>query len=133
MSKEFRISDDGIDYYFLIIKHLDRMSERLIVGLEPGKINTSDLVGYYEQVLHFECLMIPFLDDNYYARRSELEKFLPAHSSTWSGSLDIQLKYFMAVCKLFKLLLAQAYNERVLKLKIKREYSPELAQEMLFG
>jgi len=63
------------------------MSEGLKEGLEPGKVNTKTLVGYYEQILHLESLIFPFLDKQYEIKRKELEKKLPGYSKTWSGDI----------------------------------------------
>lgn len=119
----FGIRQEGIDYFFLIMKHIDRMSEGLKEGLDVGKINTEKLISYYEQIMHLEGLLIPFLDEKFYQKRKELEMRLPGYSKTWSGKFEDQVTYFMKISDLFQLLVLQAYKTGVLKIKIRRSYN----------
>jgi len=113
----YQLSQQGIDYFFLIVKHVDRMSEGLKEGLEIGEINTGKLVGYYEQVIHYEGLLVPFLDKAFYHQKDSIVSELPGYSKTWSGKMEDQVSYFLAISKLFQLLMLQAYKKGVLKLK----------------
>lgn len=122
MPKPYSTSSEGIDYFFLIIRHLDRMSESIRAGLDVGVVNTQVLVGYYQQVMHLEALLVPFLHKDYYTKRNKFKKELPGYSKTWSGKISDQIQFFEATTKLLKLLIVKAYNARVLKVKIKREY-----------
>lgn len=119
---DYSTRSEGIDYYYLIIRHVDRMSEGLKEGLDVGKVNTKTLVGYYQQVLHLESLLIPYLDEEYYEKRKVAEKKLPGYAKTWSGQISNQIEFFLAVSTLFRLLIVWAYKFRVLKIKVVREY-----------
>ena len=118
----FSISKEGVDYYYLIIRHIDRMSEGLRIGLDVGQVNTKILVGYYEQILHLEAILIPFLDEEYYEVKKHFENEIPAYSATWSGDIGRQIEYFKATQKIFKLLIVKAYNARILKLAVRTDY-----------
>ena len=119
--KDFSVRQEGIDYFFLIVRHIDRMSDGLTAGLGVGEINTKPLVAYHQMVLHLESLLVPFVDDEFETERKKLEKDMPDFSDTWSGDIADQINYFKGTAKLFKLLIILAYNKGVLKIKITKE------------
>ncbi len=119
--KDFSVRQEGIDYFFLIVRHIDRMSDGLTAGLGVGEINTKPLVAYHQMVLHLESLLVPFVDDEFEEARKKLEKDMPDFSDTWSGDIADQINYFKGTAKLFKLLIILAYNKGVLKIKITKE------------
>ncbi len=119
--KDFSVRQEGIDYFFLIVRHIDRMSDGLTAGLGVGEINTKPLIAYHQMVMHFESLLTPFINKEFKEAREKLEKDMPDFSDTWSGDLADQINYFKGVSKLFKLLIILAYNEGVLKIKINKE------------
>lgn len=122
-SQEFSIKKGGQDYSFLVLRHLDRMSEGLASGLEVGQINTKKLVAYHNQVLHNENLLVPILDNEYKHLRDKYVRAIPDVTTTWSNDLNLQIKYFASVSKILKLQIAKAYNRRVIKLPFKFEDS----------
>lgn len=123
MASQYSTKQEGIDYYYLIVRHIDRMSEGLKEGLDVGTVNTKSLVCYYQQILHLESLLVPFLPwKEYKQKREKIERDLPGYSSTWSGDIEDQVKFFIEVSKLFRLLMVYAYNARVLKVKIRKEW-----------
>ena len=113
------------NYYELVIKHIDRMSDDLIKELNERGLNPKLLIGYYILILHLESLLLPFHDDEFYkARRGVVDKIpslVYAHAT-----IDKQFQYFQAISDLFQLLLAVAYNKGVLKIKITKEYNPNV-------
>lgn len=119
--KKFTSKQEGIDYFFLIVRHIDRMSDGLTQGLNIGEINTKKLITYYQQILHFESLISPFLNEEYVEKRKKITNKFPGYASTWSA-LEDNIEFFESISKLFKLLIAYAYNNGVLKIKIKKEY-----------
>lgn len=124
--KDFSVRQEGIDYFFLIVRHIDRMSEGLTAGLDIGVINTKPLIAYHQMVLHFESLLTPFLTDKEFVeKRKELEKTMPELSDTWSGDFNDQINYFRKISTLFQLLIIVAYNKGVLKIKITKEEKTE--------
>ena len=124
--KDFSARQDGIDYYFLVVRHIDRMSDGLTSGLDVGVINTKKLIAYHQMILHLESLLIPFLTDKDFVKeREKLEKKMPEFSDTWSGELADQINYFKKISDLFQLLIIQAYNNGVLKIKITKEAKTE--------
>lgn len=122
MPTSYSTKQEGIDYYFLIVRHIDRMSEGLKEGLDVGKINTKTLVGYYQQVIHLESLLTPFLNIKYYKEKAKWSKKIPAYSQTWSSELKDQVGYFKAISNIFQLLIIWAYNNGVLKIKRIAQY-----------
>ncbi len=123
--KDFSVRQEGIDYFFLIVRHIDRMSDGLTAGLGVGEINTKPLIAYHQMVLHFESLLTPFADEEFKKTREKLEKDMPDFSDTWSGDIKDQINYFKGVSKLFRLLIILAYNKGVLKIKITKEAKTE--------
>ena len=124
--KDFSVKQEGIDYFFLIVRHIDRMSDGLTAGLGVGEINTKPLIAYHQMILHFESLLTPFLTDKEFVeKREELEKKMPELSDTWSGNFDDQINYFRKISTLFQLLIIVAYNKGVLKIKITKEEKTE--------
>ena len=124
--KDFSVRQEGIDYFFLVVRHIDRMSDGLTAGLGVGEINTKPLIAYHQMILHFESLLIPFLTDkDFVEKRKKLEKEMPEFSDTWSGDMADQIKYFKGISNLFQLLIIQAYNKGVLKIKITKEAKTE--------
>ncbi len=124
--KDFSVRQEGIDYFFIIVRHLDRMSDGLTAGLDAGVQNTKSLIAYHQMILHFESLLQPFLTSNKFVeKREELEKKMPEVSDTWSGDFNEQINYFKQISKLFRLLIIMAYNEGVLKIKITKEEKTE--------
>ena len=120
--KDFSVRQEGIDYFFLIVRHIDRMSDGLTAGLGVGEINTKPLIAYHQMVLHFESLLTPFLtDEEFKIERKKLEKKMPDYEKTWSGEIGDQIKYFEGISNLFQLLIIEAYNHGVLKIKITKE------------
>ncbi len=119
--KDFSVRQEGIDYFFLIVRHIDRMSDGLTAGLGVGEINTKPLIAYHQMVMHFDSLLTPFVDKEHIKAREKLDKDMPDFSDTWSGDMADQINYFKAVSKLFKLLIILAYNKGVLKIKITKE------------
>lgn len=116
---QFSIKKGGPDYSFLIMRHLDRMSESLKTGLDVGEINTKQLLSYHNQILHLENLLTPILDQEYLDKRTEFEAKIPKISTTWSSDLNKQMEYLRAISKLLKLQIVKAYNRRIIKLPIK--------------
>ena len=124
--KDFSVRQEGIDYFFLIVRHIDRMSDGLTSGLGVGEINTKPLIAYHQMILHFESLLTPFLTDKEFVeKREELEKKMPELSDTWSGDFNDQINYFRKISTLFQLLIIVAYNKGVLKIKITKEEKTE--------
>ncbi len=124
--KDFSVRQEGIDYFFLIVRHIDRMSDGLTAGLGVGEINTKPLIAYHQMILHFESLLTPFLTDKEFVKkREELEKKMPELSDTWSGDFSDQINYFRKISTLFQLLIIVAYNKGVLKIKITKEAKTE--------
>ncbi len=124
--KDFSARQEGIDYYFLIVRHIDRMSDGLTSGLDIGVINTKKLIAYHQMILHLESLLTPFLTDKeFLVEREKLEKKMPEVSGTWSGDMNEQIDYFKGISDLFQLLIIQAYNNGVLKIKITKEAKTE--------
>lgn len=112
-----------MDYYIVLVKHIDKMSEGLIKeSLDVGKIGTKMLMTYYMQIIHLEGLLVPFLTKEFYYRRGKIETNLPGYKTTWSGSIEEQMRYFVAISDLFQLLILFAYKQRVLKIKILPEW-----------
>lgn len=125
--KDFSVRQEGIDYFFLIVRHIDRMSDGLTAGLEAGEVNTKPLIAYHQMILHLESLLTPFLTDPKFVKeRKELEKKMPELSDTWSGDFADQINYFRQISNLFQLLIIVAYNTGVLKIKITKEEQTEL-------
>ena len=124
--KDFSVKQEGIDYFFLIVRHIDRMSDGLTAGLGVGEINTKPLLAYHQMILHFESLLTPFLtDQDFIKQREKIEKTLPEISGTWSGDMQEQIDYFKGISDLFQLLIIEAYNHGVLKIKITKEAKTE--------
>ena len=120
--KDFSVRQEGIDFFFLVVRHIDRMSDGLTAGLGVGEINTKPLVAYHQMILHLESLLTPFLtDEKFIEERKKLEKDMPEISGTWSGDMKDQIDYFKKISDLFQLLIIQAYNKGVLKIKITKE------------
>ena len=119
--KDFSVRQEGIDYFFLIVRHIDRMSDGLTAGLGVGEINTKPLIAYHQMVLHFESLLAPFENKVFKTAKEKIEKDMPDFSDTWSGDMADQINYFKGVSKFFRLLIIHAYNEGVLKIKITKE------------
>ncbi len=120
--KEFSARQEGIDYFFLIVRHIDRMSDSLRVGLGVGEIGTKPLVAYVQMVFHLESLLINFLDEEFYEEREKIIKKMPDVANTWE-EIENQITYFLGVQDLFQLLIIYAYKKGVLKLKIQKEES----------
>ncbi len=120
--KEFSARQDGIDYFFLIVKHIDRMSDSLRGGLGVGEIGTKPLVAYTQMVFHLESLLINFLDKEFYEEREKIIKRMPEVAATWT-EIENQIEYFLGVQDLFQLLIIYAYKKGVLKLKIQKDES----------
>lgn len=132
-SGEFSIKKGGQDYSFLVLRHLDRMSEGLASGLDVGHINTKKLVAYHNQVLHCENLLVPVLDEEYKRFRDRYVKAIPDVTTTWSNDLNLQIKYFAAVSKILKLQIQKAYNKQIIKLPYRFEDKKNLSDlEELF-
>ncbi len=117
--------NDAIDFYFLIAKHLDRMSETLRPGLEtdPNK-NTGNLIAYYMATAHYENMITMFLPNYYWEKKKNIFPKIPPVSDTW-GDVYGCLNFFEAVNQWFQLIHTTAYNEGVLK--IRRPYKKEEA------
>lgn len=122
MPTSYSTKQEGIDYYFLIVRHIDRMSEGLKEGLDVGKINTKTLVGYYQQVIHLESLLTPFLNKKYYEQKAKWSKKIPSYEQTWSSELKDQVEYFKSISNILQLLIIWAYNNGVLKIKRIAQY-----------
>jgi len=120
--KDFSVKQEGIDYFFLIVRHIDRMSDSLTAGLGVGEIGTKPLVAYIQMVFHLESLLINFLDAQFYEEREKIIKKMPEVAATWS-EIEDQISYFLGVQELFQLLIVFAYKEGVLKLKLRKEES----------
>lgn len=120
---DYSIEKRGIDYFYLLIKHLDRMSDGLRGGLDVGVINTDKLVAYYQQIMHFESLIVPFLDEKYYQDKKKWAEKIPGFQQTWSGEISDQIYYFQAISNIFQLLMMLAYMKGVLKIKRLPEHS----------
>ena len=118
--KDFSVRQEGIDYFFLIVRHIDRMSDSLTVGLGVGEIGTRPLVAYFQMVFHLESLLINFLDEEFYEEREKIMKKMPSVANTWE-EIENQIIYFLGVKDLFQLLIVYAYKKGVLKLKIQKE------------
>lgn len=116
---KFSIQQTGIDYFINILKHIDRMSEGLIKeSVDVGKIGTKALVGYYEQILHLEALLTPFLTKEYYEKRKDIISKIPDYHLTWSSEIKDQIEFFNAIVKLFRFLILISYKQGVLKIKM---------------
>ncbi len=120
--KDFSVRQEGIDYFFLIVRHIDRMSDSLTGGLGVGEIGTKPLVAYTQMVFHLESLLINFLDEEFYEEREKIIKSMPEVANTWEA-IESQISYFLGVQDLFQLLIVFAYKKGVLKLKIQKEES----------
>lgn len=120
--QDFSVKQEGIDYFFLIVRHIDRMSDGLTAGLGVGEINTKPLIAYHQMTLHFESLLIPFATDpDYITARKKIESNMPDFSDTWSGDMADQINYFKKISDLFQLLILLAYNSNILKIKITKD------------
>jgi len=123
MAQKYAIKTEGADYYSVIIAHLMDMGRALKEGLDVGHIGTKNLMAYHQMIIHYESLVTPFMTKEFYEKRAELEKRLPAVSKTWSGNIVNQMQYFNAISDLFQLLMIFSYNEGVLKLRKRPDYS----------
>ena len=102
--KDFSVRQEGIDYFFLIVRHIDRMSDSLRGGLGVGEIGTKPLVAYTQMVFHLESLLINFLDEEFYEEREKIIKSMPEVANTWEA-IESQISYFLGVQDLFQLLI----------------------------
>ena len=127
--KDFSVRQEGIDYFFLIVRHIDRMSDSLTGGLGVGEIGTKPLVAYIQMVFHLESLLINFLDKEFYKERDKIIKRMPPVANTWE-EIENQITYFLGVQDLFQLLIVYAYKKGVLKLKIQKEESPNKTESV---
>lgn len=125
MPASYSTKQEGIDYYFLIVRHIDRMSEGLKEGLDVGKINTRILVSYHQEVIHLESLLTPFLNKEYYKQKKKWSEKIPAVSQTWSSEIKDQIAYFKGISNIFQLLIIWAYKNGVLKIKRIAEYKDD--------
>ncbi len=91
--KDFSVRQEGIDYFFLIVRHIDRMSDGLTAGLGVGEINTKPLIAYHQMVLHFESLLAPFETEEHKTAKEKIEKNMPDFSDTWSGDMADKNNY----------------------------------------
>jgi len=119
--EQFSIKKGGQDYSFLLLRHLDRMSESQKIGLDIGVVNTKQLIGYRNQISHMENILTPILDQEYKDKRDEFIRKIPRISNTWSSDLNLQIAYQEAISKILKLQIQKAYNKRIIKLPYKFE------------
>ena len=124
---EYRFAENvqSLDFYFLIAKHIDRMSESLVGGLNPGGApNSEKLIAYYMQTKHYENMVTMFLPKYYWDRKAEIMPEIPDISWTWKDVVR-NLEFFDKVSQWFQILHLTSYNEGVLK--IKRPYKVDEA------
>jgi len=103
----------GMDMHLLVFNHLDRMSKE-IIGFEITKPGISKIFSYHVAIQHFENLMLPFLDEPYYQKKEEHTKNVPKSKK---DLIRDEVKYFLALQKWMKLLIAYAFNNQILRVK----------------
>lgn len=120
---KFTEKSEAIDFYFLVAKHLDRMSEMLKEGFDAGgAANAAKLIGYFTMTKHYENSITMFLPKYYWQKKREILPTIPDISWTWQNILK-NLEFFDKISDWFQLVHTTAYNEGVLK--IKRPYKPD--------
>lgn len=126
MEPRFAERLEALDFYFLVAKHLDRMSEGLKEGLDPGGTpNSSKLIAYYMQVQHYENLVTTFLPEYYWKKKKEILPTIPNITWTWSNVIQ-NLRFFDKISLWLQLLQVTCTNEGVLKIKTPYKVSDEL-------
>jgi len=102
---------EGVNLDELIRIHLKEMGA-LVTQMEMDRPNVDKALSYHMAVQHFENMMIPFLDDMYYEKKEQFSKELPLKRK---DLIHDEIEYFRRLSKMTKLLIAYAYNNRILK------------------
>ena len=98
----------------LVWHHLNRMSLNLVDTVDPTKMisNPSKFITYHAQIQHYENLMVPMLNKEYYVAKGKIK--IP---SCYNLKDDLSLRYFKQISKWFQILQIFAYNHKLLKVK----------------
>ena len=108
---------EGIDFYFLIAKNLDKMSDILKSGLEPGGIpNGEKLLAFYMSTKFYENMITMFLKEDYWRKKEELFAKIPVIDKAF-GDAKSNIDFFNRVSEWFQLIHINAYNEGILKIQ----------------
>ena len=108
---------EGIDFYFLIAKNLDKMSDILKAGLEPGGIpNGVKLLSFFMSVKFYECMITMFLNEDYWRKKEEIFSKIPEADKAFADAKS-NIDYFNNVSEWFQLIHTYAYSEGILKIQ----------------
>jgi len=87
--------------------------------------NTSKIITYYTQIQHYENILHPLLDKEYYdLKKKHIE--LPNLRTLDNRAPSSALNYFRALSKWIKLIQVFAYNNSLLKVDIKRDKEDDI-------